>query len=236
MGVCKNLSLYWVAATAVGVWFLFVHSPPILSERQVWKDPLFLAHLIGVFAVYLACMHNALFTPTTFACAKTFHVWIGRIGLVMGVVGFLSGFTLTWTRIAGDDWGFSISITAGGVLQMYAQTRGYVAIKMYQAHQQELTRNTGGELFSSGVREELELARDEALKQHIFYMIVLFVMACGIPGIIRFIEAEGLDGAIWPILVALGLFNMLTIAYSRWLQSGIAAKHGEREPLIEAPA
>lgn len=226
-------SLYWVAPTALGVWFLFIHSPPLLIHRDVLGDPLFLAHLIGVYALYLACMNNSLLTPKLSECIRLLHIWAGRFGLICGVVGFLSGLVLTWTRVGSDDLGFSIFISIGGVIQMGAEYKGYHAIKKYQELKKQVGLMTGNELFTLESLVELQVAKDKSVKDHIAYMVVLFVMACGIPAIIRVLDAGGLGDDLLPIFVAMGFMNILTLAYTRKLQSQVGPKSGEMQGLVE---
>ena len=98
-GVCCD-NVYWWAASGLAVWFLLIHTPPLLMQRQIWKfqDPLLILHLMGAGGVYLACIHNALLTPSTFeGRSKSWHVNVGRLGLLLGTVGALSGAVLTWT-------------------------------------------------------------------------------------------------------------------------------------------
>ena len=61
------------------------------------RNPLVYPHLIGAYSIYLVCVHNTLLTPSTFkGAARLFHIWIGRIGLVLGVIGFITGAILVW--------------------------------------------------------------------------------------------------------------------------------------------
>jgi hypothetical protein len=47
--------------------------------------------------MWCVCAHNTLLIPSTFNKAdRPFHVWFGRIGLILGTVGFVSGTILTW--------------------------------------------------------------------------------------------------------------------------------------------
>lgn len=44
----------------------------------------------SIHSVYLVCVHNTLLTPSTFkGAARPFHIWIGRVGLLLGVLGFV---------------------------------------------------------------------------------------------------------------------------------------------------
>ena len=142
-GLDKTANVYWWAASGLAVWFLLIHTPPLLIQRHVWKfqDPLLILHLMGAGGVYLACIHNALLNPSTFAGrSKSWHVNVGRLGLLLGTVGALSGAVLTWTRLDQVELGFAIGISIGGVFQLLAQWRGYHYIRNYQRVVDELQK------------------------------------------------------------------------------------------------
>jgi len=186
--VTENITIYWVAATAIAIWFLFIHSPPILIQRNIFQDPLFLLHLCGAYTVYLACIHNTLLTPTMLQSkARQFHVFVGRLGMVAGVVGFIFGLLVAWLPSRGTDQGFAIGISIGGTLQMVAQTQGYQGIKTYKKlkFQIESIENNDGCMTDL---EDLRDQRDKALEMHIKGMLSLFVSACTIPAMLRLVD------------------------------------------------
>lgn len=179
----------WVVATVLCVWFLFIHAPFVLiAKAQI--EPLLCVHLFGAYSVYLTCVHNTLLTPSTFdGAARQFHIWIGRAGLSLGVVGFITGFILTWVILdASSNLGFSIGITYGGLAQMQVQYTGYRAITRFQKIKAQIEAseyNTQQEL------DTLQEQQDNHLSDHILCMINLFVLACGIPALIRVVDAIG---------------------------------------------
>ena len=93
----KNINIYWLGATILAIWFLFIHSPPILIERKVLHDLPFLTHLIGAYSLYLACIFNTLFTPSTLnGKSRYLHVYMGRLSLIAGMIGFMYGLFCSW--------------------------------------------------------------------------------------------------------------------------------------------
>ena len=89
--------LSWAAATSLCIYFLFIYAPKHLVSRKTDIPPLLIIHLIGAYSIYLACVHNILITPRCFnGRARPFHVWIGRFGLIVGVMGFVSRVIVTW--------------------------------------------------------------------------------------------------------------------------------------------
>ena len=81
-----TFNIPWVIATSLCVWFLFIHAPIAISSADFFKPRLFWIHMVGVSSIYLVCAHNTLLTPSTLGGrSKPFHVWAGRIGLLLGV-------------------------------------------------------------------------------------------------------------------------------------------------------
>ena len=163
------------------------------------------------------CTHNTLLTPSTFkGAARKFHLWIGRIGLLLGVMGFVTGAILVWFIYDyTENWGFSIGITFGGIQQMISQYKGYEAIRSFQNVKVQIE---SGEYN----KEELIALQDEQDKQlsiHIENMVALFVMACGIPALIRISEAYEI-----PILILIGIANVLNVVMAKPLLNGIKTR------------
>ena len=91
-----TLDLHWVLGTCLCIWFLWIYAPVILAAKDYIPSLLYI-HLFGVYSIYMACVHNTLLTPSTFGgAARPFHIAIGRLGFILGIVGFVSGFILTW--------------------------------------------------------------------------------------------------------------------------------------------
>lgn len=253
-------------ATGVAIWFLFIHAPPILIQRQVYNDAAFSLHLTGAYVIYLTCIINTLFTPSTFdGKVRTYHIVLGRFGLILGVIGFLAGAYMSWwpTRENHPDLGFAIGISIGGIFQIFYQYHGYRAIKRYQhlknmietasqlrlQEEVELKAEGGGEHHhfssqedygtmtvsssssqsktesqssknSNGI-ESLEEEKQKALKSHISNMIMLFVIACGVPAWIR---AAAMVHIPVPPLAIFGIAVGFAICLATFYESHIISK------------
>lgn len=238
----KNLSAPWALSATLAVWFLFVHSPPLLHERFgsvpafFVEDPPFAVHLLGAYAVYLACVHNTLLTPSCLdGRAGPYHVYVGRIGMVAGLVGFALGAYCAWSPHRGTDRGFAIGITIGGAMQVLAQVGGYASIRRYQILKREAGELTasipdkvGEETYYGSMNEkqarpsftrldQLTSEMNRALRMHVKCMVGLFAVACGVPALLRivgdiaFLDALG-SGAIW---ISAGVLNCLAIPFER---------------------
>jgi len=215
MGVKQNLNLYWVAGTALAVWMLFVNAPRFLANISV--SPTLMLHLIGVYPIYLACIHNTLITPTTFSWARTTHVWVGRIGLIMGVVGFITGVVLTWyLSFDPDNMGGNIGITVGGITQMIGQVIGYHAIKRHQHAKAELAKIVD-EVGCEERIDELRKERDEALKMHVCGMLFVFLVGCSFPSIMRIPVGDN----NWIAYILMVICATMCVLYCRMLQRRI---------------
>lgn len=209
----KNVNLYWIGASGLAIWFLFIHSPPILRARHVLMDPAFVWHLLGAYSIYLACIHNTLVTPSV---ARSQHVWVGRIGMIMGVVGFGFGLYISWWPWRDlPPRGFSIGITIGGIAQIVLQLQGYTSIRRFKALRERLSEAPGNESDTLMVdREELERDKAKALSAHIESMISLFVVACGTPAAMRIAGKFGAGGA--PVIVLLVVvFSLVAQRFSK---------------------
>jgi len=193
----KNVNIYWIFASSLAVWFLFVHSPPILIKRQVWKDLPFTSHLMGAYTIYLSCIINTVLTPST-RVGSFSHVWIGRIGMMAGLFSFVFGLYCAWWpwRSVKQALGFSIGITVGGVMQITTQMAGYRAIKKYQ-----YLKTLGS------AADSIELER--AIKTHVYNMIGLFVAACGIPAALRLAGMFPTDLLV--TLAMVGIISLLNV-------------------------
>jgi hypothetical protein len=202
-----SIQVYWGLSTSVAVWFLLFHTPAFLRARLVTTNRLALAlHLTGAGGLYVVCVHNSILTPGVGGWKRFFHVWLGRLGMLLGIGGFLTGFYLAWgpTSTAGQP--FATIITLGGGLQLYSQIQGFRAIRGFQR-----VGTTPGTDPSDPA--SLAQQRETLLKQHIGYMTSLFVMACGIPAAIRLTEGKGLVGILVVIFVLQSLAGRFTKAW-----------------------
>lgn len=183
----STLNTSWTVASGFCVWFLCIHSPIVLAAKG-HIDPLLYVHLVGSCSIYFACAHNTLLTPSSLGGeARLLHIWVGRFGLLLGIVAFASGFILTWVIKDGTkNLGFSIGVSYGGVAQMILQFAGYCSIRKYQKIKADIESckyDNQDELFA------LQDDKDKYLDMHITCMVQLFIIACSIPGIIRIAKA-----------------------------------------------
>jgi hypothetical protein len=143
----KNFNPYWGAVTGLAFWFLLWHTPTFWKNRHISRDLVLAVYIVAAGTIYLACVHNCLITPSLHPIAKISHTWIGRLGLLSGIVSFSLGFFLAWSRLAllgssstDDDavvvgsttLGFSIPITIGGILQIVCEVQGFRAIRKFK--------------------------------------------------------------------------------------------------------
>jgi len=175
----------------------------VLAAKD-YVEPLLYVHLAGACSIYLVCVHNTLFTPSALGgAARPYHIWFGRIGLLLGVLGAITGYILTWVVQDGTkNLGFSIGISFGGIGQMIAQFFGYRDILRYRTFKAKIENgeyNTQEELHS------LQDSQDKYLTSHITSMMQLFGLACGIPALMRVAEVFDSD-ILLPILILLAFF------------------------------
>lgn len=232
-----SLNIYWVLATLLCIWFLFVYAPSRLVNNDS-ITALLVAHLVCSYSIYLACVHNALLTPSTFnGAARPFHIWIGRIGLVLGIVGVISGYLLAWGTDVKDDLGFAIGISVGGFVQVLTEIFGFIAIKKFQNLRDQIKR---GDYESQQEKEELEDKQDKALIFHVGFMIPLFVLACGIPAIVRIAKTiENNAGVKHGFAIMLPILHVVAVAvsraYAKSYRSKIHAKRAEQRKAEKSP-
>jgi hypothetical protein len=165
----------------------------------------------------MACVHNTLLTPSTFGgAARPFHIAIGRLGLILGIVGFVSGFILTWLSDETYDIGFSVGITIGGFSQIFAQYNGYMAIQKYKSIKAQIETS---HFNDQRKRFELEDEQDKHLILHIGNMIGLFILACGIPALIRIADSFGPVSLFFFIPFTYYLAGSMTIAFKKKVEN-----------------
>mmetsp|Transcript_7882 Transcript_7882/g.11403 ORF Transcript_7882/g.11403 Transcript_7882/m.11403 type:complete len:345 (+) Transcript_7882:20-1054(+) len=263
----KNLNIYWCLMSGLAVWFLFVHSPPILIRRRVYKDLPFSVHLLGSYTVYLSCVFNTLYTPSTTTLpflfcsnanantnsnARTAHVWVGRVALVMGAVGVVSGLYCSWwpyRETRPSSIGSSIGLSMGGTAQVILQIAGYRAIQKYQRLKRMIEEEVGNDSSSSSntititneILEGWKKEKDSALRNHILNMIALFTVACGVPAMIRVVDmlpnnSNDDSGGITTLCLVLGIvgLNSLVMPFgNKYLSKiGAASTSSSRESVL----
>eukprot|EP00816_Leptocylindrus_hargravesii_P008072 CAMPEP_0196801500 /NCGR_PEP_ID=MMETSP1362-20130617/1262_1 /TAXON_ID=163516 /ORGANISM="Leptocylindrus danicus, Strain CCMP1856" /LENGTH=219 /DNA_ID=CAMNT_0042172499 /DNA_START=285 /DNA_END=944 /DNA_ORIENTATION=+ len=150
--------------------------------------------------------------------ARSMHVWMGRCAMIAGYMSFALGVYLAWGQHETPPLGFSVGITAGGIAQMYCQITGHYAICEYRrlkqlVHSLEHQEDDGQRQPSSLV--ELEDATDKmqnALHRHIYSMLAIFLLACGIPAGMRLSgdlsRGNGIANSILAMLVFASLVMM----------------------------
>jgi hypothetical protein len=222
MGFAKNLNLFWGITTALAVWFLFWHSPIFWKQRHILtipRDVVLAIHIVTAGTIYMACAHNCLVTPSLHPMARACHTWVGRLGLISGIVSFSLGAYIAWSRLTSDPsvvggttLSFAIPITIGGILQLICEVKGFRAIREFKQIRIQLAENSSlGEITSLQERQRA------ALVKHIGYMLSLFVMACSIPAGIRLAEriTGRKDGMILTAVI-LGIIFGLNAIGSRY--------------------
>jgi hypothetical protein len=149
---------------------------------------------------------------------------MGRLGLLAGTISFVVGAFLAWSRlgytgVGGTTLAFSLPITIGGILQLQAQYRGYLAIRRYQRLKHEIalklstleshsTNETNTRLAQEV--QDLAIEQRKALRLHIGNMISLFAAACGTPAGIRLAELiTGGHGGIPTVLAILAMIGVM---------------------------
>jgi hypothetical protein len=258
----KNFNPYWGAVTGLACWFLLWHTPTFWKNRRISRDIVLAVHIVAAGTIYLACAHNCLITPSLHPIAKISHTWIGRLGLLSGVVSFSLGLFLAWSRLAlmgsasstGCDasvvgsttLGFAIPITIGGILQIMCEVQGFRAIRKFKRlkqHLEEASRpsNSSNTTMDQEEKKSLEEQKEAALKTHIGYMLSLFVMACSIPAGIRLSGsiAGSEDGLLPTIMIIAIVFALHSIAnryMGKMIPSLPSSNNGgdEVKPIIRA--
>jgi hypothetical protein len=203
----KNMTLYWVGAAALCIWFLFVHSPPFIIKRKVYQDFPLATHMGGAYTIYLACLVNSLFTPSTLPNGRKVHTTIGKIGMISGLVSFALGFYCAWLRPVTPPLSFSIGITVGGVAQVISQIVGWKAIRNYQRYSTESQEllEAGDHAQNANRLAELERKKRASLTMHVYNMVALYTVACGAPALLRITgmilpEGMGVPGLVGSVV------------------------------------
>jgi hypothetical protein len=208
----ENLTAFWIGASALCVWFLFFHAPPFILERKVYRDIPLAAHLGSAYTIYLACLVNSLFTPSTLKYGKELHTIIGKIGMVSGFVSFTLGFYCSWLRPVTPPLSFSIGITIGGIAQIVSQIVGWRAIQNFQriSNEEQKLWNDGNAQRDPQKLADLEGKKRASLMTHVYNMVALYTVACGAPALLRatgmvFPGRMGVSG----LLVSVVFLNLL---------------------------
>lgn len=230
---------YWLAATALAFWFLAIHVPQyFITNHEERGDLLLHLHIVCAGGIYVACVHNAWCTPHSQRYAGRFprdtaagatshhhhlsrisHVWIGRIGMLLGVLGLVTGYYMVWIRPRLDssarpvDSTFGIAISIGGGFQLWAQIMGWRAIRNYQKIKEQQQTVVEEHATPHQLARLDEQAKD-ALRKHVGYMIGLFCCACGIPAALRIAN----DSIVVLIVVMLALFRLAKAYRQAWFE------------------
>ena len=187
-------------------------------------DAPFAVHLAGAYIIYVCCMFNTMITPSTFeGKARPVHTFVGRLGMIAGIIGFVSGAYCAWSpaREPLPPRSFSVGITIGGVAQLWLQYRGFVAIRKFKALKEKIKEKEDISLASNdndtGEASEVDLEslraeKDAALSRHIYNMVGLFAVGCGVPALVRLFALVGLPSTI-SLVVALAILVVLIRPY-----------------------
>jgi len=222
----KNLNIYWFAATSLFLWFFFIHAPPVLIKEHALQRPVLSLHLCGAFGISVACIHNCLLTPSLFdGQARPFHVYMGRFGLLAGLVSFCNGAYVAWFQ--QEDIGFATGITIGGLLQLNASRLGYAAIQRYQ----QLKKKLEDVQEDSDEFRTLSEQKDVALKEHISQMLVVFIFGCLIPASIRIIQK--FNHQMYAAILAFLALRVVLDLYTKTMTGGLDKATGVGEALLE---
>lgn len=241
--VHPNLNGPWILASTLAIWFIVLYTPIFWFQRQLpTHDITLAAHIVCAGTMYLSCAHNCLVTPScinvcTGQPSKTIHIWVGRIAMITGIISFILGVYVTWSRLnlpkelGGTDLRFGIPMTIGGIFQLVLQYHGYYAIRLYQSlgreieykvqHQQHMNADAVVSVTIQQQQQqyselyELKLLQRNALQKHIGCMICLFVGACGIPASVRLADiiTGGHGKDIISIIIILFLIGVITVWY-----------------------
>jgi len=230
-GLGKNISVYWLFATCLCVWFLFLHSLPVIAERRMYHDIPLATHLAGAYTVYLSCLINTLMTPST--KYGKWHSTVGKVGMVSGFASFGLGFYCTWLSGADVDPGFQVGITIGGIAQVASQVIGWRAIKRYKLRSKQIDALRKGETADRDedldeARAKLVSEKETALADHVKSMISLYAVACGSPAMIRLVGiALPSAGVVGLVGAVVGLSMLVEPFANTYLQTAGHAAHAD---------
>jgi len=182
------MNVYWIICVLLAAWFLFVHTPPVLIERDAIGSIRFMLHLFGVVAVYGGSLFNTLMTPSSLnGKARPYHIWVGRVALIGGVLCFCAGFSLSWFPLGVLPVWFAAFITSVGCIQLYAEFVGFRSIQRFQRLRQQIEEMESSQGVAIDTEDMKRLTEDKnaALQSHIFHMVMLLVIGCGFPALLR---------------------------------------------------
>mmetsp|Transcript_7517 Transcript_7517/g.17218 ORF Transcript_7517/g.17218 Transcript_7517/m.17218 type:complete len:254 (+) Transcript_7517:1333-2094(+) len=188
-----SLSPWWIICTSFALWSLVIHS----RELTLWGHLLageipYAVYLVGAYPICITCILNTLIYPSKDNKGRSIHVLVGRIGMVAGGIGNLSGVTVSfWMGNKVVPFGLIVGITMGSIGQLGLQFYGYKAIRKYQALGQQIdemenvTKTATVHPASQRPLHQLRQERKDALQDHIMYMIGLFVVGCATPAVVQ---------------------------------------------------
>ena len=136
-----NWSIWLVIGAAFSVTFNFVHGIPWTVRDYYRKDYfpiMYLVHYACVILFSVGFVANIFHTPGHGKGYRSRHVVIGRIAVVAGVTGQITGIIMAWTnRFNINNPNMMIGITVGGVVTVISSGAGYLTIKYgyVRAHQ-----------------------------------------------------------------------------------------------------
>ncbi|KAI8895919.1 hypothetical protein BC833DRAFT_599592 [Globomyces pollinis-pini] len=173
-----NFNIYFLLMTILCLWFTIGRGIPFMINAENYGSPkidwVVGFHLVNAFVTVWIMIWNLFHTPSHGPNYRMIHKILGRCSMVTGIISTLFGVIVVWfTQELGNPVdkeriGFSIGITIGGVLQVGAQIRGFIAI------------------------------RNGDVKSHQSFMTGAFFGGCCIPAIIRLPQMFGFKLDAWP--------------------------------------
>jgi len=174
-----NFSIYWLLATLIGLWFIFIHTPQHITAKGVQDyGVVFWMHITLACFTYIACMWNVFHTPSHGPWYANIHILVGRTAVFTSLVGFSLGMVAAWGPGSTTSFGFAIGITSGGIGQIICTIIGFSAIKLHQWEKEKPVPD--------------EKWKQRYLRIHIGTMLGLFFPSCGVPAVMRIFEMVGM--------------------------------------------
>ena len=130
----RGLTAPWLFGFIVVVaWFGYFAPRALAAHGGVPAMSLaFRVHLLCACTTTLICVWNTLLTPSEGRRFAKIHKILGRVALVLSLVGTVLGYVAAWTD-EGIPRGTAIGLSVVGVFQFKHTIRGYRYIKLAQS-------------------------------------------------------------------------------------------------------
>jgi hypothetical protein len=181
-----NFNVWLLLSSFLLIWFTIGKGLPILDNkmenhnlknRQIPLGPWFGIHIISVAFVSMICIWNLYHSPNHGPIYRTVHIWLGRVAMVFGYAGVISGFITTfYERYEGTFDASRIGLIVAGIAQLVTQVIGHLKIRP----------------------SLLGLKWKKDVQAHAGWMHGLFYGACLIPALIRIPQMFGFQLNVWP--------------------------------------